>query len=276
MLKLMYITKEPEIAKIASDAGVDIIFVDMEVLGKAERQGGMDTVQSHHKPEDIGRIRDVIGDRSEILARTDPIHEYTEEQVEACIRYGADIMMLPMWRTASDLQRFVSAVHGRSKVMPLLENTDAQAHVSEALEVLGIDSMFIGLNDLHLSQKKTFMFELLTDGTVEDLISKIRPTGMPYGFGGIARPGTGMLPAECIIREHVRLGSSSVILSRSFCNTELIRDKKEIERIFQDGVREIREVEEECQNWSEDQFMENRERIRDGVARIVSAIKEKK
>ena len=192
MLKLMYITKEPEIAKIASDAGVDIIFVDMEVLGKAERQGGMDTVQSHHKPEDIGRIRDVIGDRSEIMARTDPIHEHTEDQVEACIHYGADIMMLPMWRSTSDLQRFVSAVHGRCKVMPLLENTDAQAHVSEALEVPGIDTMFIGLNDLHLSQKKTFMFELLTDGTVEDLISKIRPTGMPYGFGGIARPGTGM------------------------------------------------------------------------------------
>lgn len=276
MLKLMYITKEPEIAKIASDAGVDIIFVDMEVLGKAERQGGMDTVQSHHKPEDIGRIRDVIGDRSEIMARTDPIHEHTEDQVEACIHYGADIMMLPMWRRASDLQRFVSAVHGRCKVMPLLENTDAQAHVSEALEVPGIDTMFIGLNDLHLSQKKTFMFELLTDGTVEDLISKIRPTGMPYGFGGIARPGTGMLPAECIIREHVHLGSSSVILSRSFCNTELIRDKDEIKRIFQDGVREIREVEEDCQNWSEDQFMENRERVRDGVAWIVSAIKDKK
>ena len=276
MLKLMYITKEPEIAKIASDAGVDIIFVDMEVLGKAERQGGMDTVQSHHKPEDIGRIRDVIGDRSEIMARTDPIHEHTEDQVEACIHYGADIMMLPMWRSTSDLQRFVSAVHGRCKVMPLLENTDAQAHVSEALEVPGIDTMFIGLNDLHLSQKKTFMFELLTDGTVEDLISKIRPTGMPYGFGGIARPRTGMLPAECIIREHVRLGSSSVILSRSFCNTELIRDKDEIKRIFQDGVREIREVEEDCQNWSEDQFMENRERVRDGVARIVSAIKDKK
>ena len=276
MLKLMYITKDPEIAKIASDAGVDIIFVDMEVLGKAERQGGMDTVQSHHQPEDIGRIRDAIGDHSEILARTDPIHEHTEDQVEACIHYGANIMMLPMWRTASDLERFVSAVHGRSKVMPLLENTDAQDHVLEALEVPGIDSMFIGLNDLHLSQKKTFMFELLTDGTVEDLISKIRPTGMLYGFGGIARPGTGMLPAECIIREHIRLGSSGVILSRSFCNTELIRDKREIERIFQDGVREIREVEEECKNWSEDQFMDNRERIRECVDRIVAAKKETK
>lgn len=270
MLKLMYITKEPEIAKIASNAGVDIIFVDMEVLGKAERQGGMDTVQSHHTPEDIGRIRDAVGYRSEILARTDPIHEHTEEQIEACIRFGADYLMLPMWRTAEDLIRYTDAIHGRCRFMPLLENRDAQKNVGEALKVSGIDTMFIGLNDLHLSQKKMFMFELLTDGTVENLIQKIRPTGIPYGFGGIARPGSGMLPAEYIIREHVHLGSTSVILSRSFCNTDQITDRKEIEKIFREGVREIREVEEECTNWTEDQFMENRARLRDGVDRIVA------
>ena len=46
MLKLMYITNDPAVSEIAADAGVDRIFIDMEVLGKAERQGGMDTVQS--------------------------------------------------------------------------------------------------------------------------------------------------------------------------------------------------------------------------------------
>ena len=40
MLKLMYITNDPTVAKIAADAGVDRIFIDMEVLGTAERQGG--------------------------------------------------------------------------------------------------------------------------------------------------------------------------------------------------------------------------------------------
>lgn len=268
MLKLMYITNDPEIAKIASDAGVDRIFVDMEVLGKAERQGGLDTVQSHHKPEDIGRIRDAIGDQSEILARTDPIHDHTEEQVEECIRYGADYIMLPMWKTASDLKRFIDAIDGRRKFMPLLENKEAQENVLDALDVPGIDTMFIGLNDLHLSLKKKFMFELLTDGTVEDLVREIKPSGIPYGFGGIARPGTGMLPAECIIREHVHLGSTSVILSRSFCNTDKITDRKEIENIFREGVMEIRQVEEECSNWTEDQFEENRTIIKDRVNRI--------
>lgn len=274
MLKLMYITNDPEIAKIASDAGVDRIFVDMEVLGKAERQKGLDTVQSNHKPKDIGRIRDVIGHRSEILARTNPINPQIEEQVEECIQYGADYLMLPMWKTASDLRRYADAIASRCRFMPLLENEEARINIEEALNVEGIDTMFIGLNDLHLSQKKTFMFELLSDGTVENLVQHIRPTGIPYGFGGIARPYSGLLPAELIIREHVYLGSTNVILSRSFCNTDLITDKKEIEKIFCDGVQEIRAVEEECKNWSEDQFLENREKIRYSVEQIVKKKRE--
>ena len=32
MLKLMYITNDPAVARIAVDAGVDRIFIDMEVL----------------------------------------------------------------------------------------------------------------------------------------------------------------------------------------------------------------------------------------------------
>ena len=42
-LKLMYITNRPDVAKIAENSGVDRIFVDMEYIGKALRQGGMDT-----------------------------------------------------------------------------------------------------------------------------------------------------------------------------------------------------------------------------------------
>lgn len=32
MINLMYITKRPDIAKIAEEAGVDWIFVDMELI----------------------------------------------------------------------------------------------------------------------------------------------------------------------------------------------------------------------------------------------------
>ena len=76
------------------------------------------------------------------------------------------------------------------------------------------------------------MFELLADGTVEELCVKFKLKGIPYGFGGIAAIGKGELPAEYIIKEHYRLGSTCAILSRSFCNTNIITDMDEIRSAF--------------------------------------------
>ena len=53
MIRLMYITNDVQVARMAEEAGVDRIFVDLETLGKAERQGGMDTVQSKHTVADV-------------------------------------------------------------------------------------------------------------------------------------------------------------------------------------------------------------------------------
>ena len=82
-LKLMYITNQPKVAKIAEETGVDRVFVDMEWIGKADRQGGMDTVQSRHTLEDIASIRKVIR-KAELLVRCNPIHEASEEYTSSC------------------------------------------------------------------------------------------------------------------------------------------------------------------------------------------------
>lgn len=257
MLKLMYITNDPEVAKIAADAGVDRIFIDMEVLGKAERQGGMDTVQSHHVPEDIAKVRAAIGGSAEIMARVNPLNPNSQTEIDASIENGADVIMLPMWRTADDLRQLVSMVGGRAKAMPLLETDTAADNLPEAVKVSGIDQMLIGLNDLHLCYHQKFMFQLLVDGTVDRLCTQLHDANIPYGFGGVGRPGSGALPAEYIIGEHYRLGSRYVILSRSFCNTGKVTDLDEIRRIFADGVADIRRVERERGTWTREQFDEN-------------------
>ena len=272
MLKLMYITNDPTVAKIAADAGVDRIFIDMEVLGKAERQGGMDTVQSHHTPEDIARVRAAIGDGTEIMARVNPLNSDSQAEIDASIENGADVIMLPMWRTADDLRQLVSMVDGRAKVMPLLETDTAADNLPEAVKVSGIDQMHIGLNDLHLCYHQKFMFQLLADGTVDRLCAQLRDANIPYGFGGVGRPGSGTLPAEYIIGEHYRLGSQYVILSRSFCNTGKITDMGEIRRIFTEGVADIRRVEQECAAWTQEQFKENHRRVCACVEEIVKGL----
>ena len=75
------------------------------------------------------------------------------------------------------------------------------------------------------------------------MISSCKDKNIPYGFGGIAALGKGMLPAECIIKEHYRLGSSIVILSRSFLNTDKVTDMDYIEEYFNTEVKKIRDYE---------------------------------
>ena len=261
-LKLMYITNRPEVATIAQDAGVDRIFVDMEYIGKALRQGGMDTVQSHHTVEDVAALRPLLHS-SELMVRVNPIHEATKdycsskEEIDAVIEAGADVVMLPYFKTTDEVARFLEYVDGRAKTFPLLETPEAAAKLDEILALPGIDEMHIGLNDMSLALKLPFMFGLLADGTVDRLCEKLKTAGIPYGFGGIASPGKGALPAEYILREHYRLGSSRVILSRSFCNTAVITDPALIRSIFMNGVPELRALERECEAFTPEQYAAN-------------------
>lgn len=276
-LTLMYITNNTKIASIAQDAGVDRIWVDMEYIGKAERQGGMDTVQNHHTIDDIKRLRPVLTS-SELMVRVNPIHEATDcyidskTEIDETIEAGADIIMLPMFKTVEEIERFISYVNGRAKVQLLIETAEAVDMVDEILEIPGIDEIHIGLNDLHLAYHQKFMFELLCDGTVEMLCNKIKKAGIKYGFGGIARVGYGMLPAEFVIAEHYHLGSTAAILSRGFCDANRVSDPQTIKDIFIEGVKSIRSKEKEVSNYTIEQYEENLSVIKEKVAKIISQI----
>lgn len=250
-LKLMYITNDPGVAKITENAGVDRIFIDMEYIGKGARQGGMDTVQCHHTLEDIANVRKVVT-KAELLVRCNPIHEATEEycsskeEIDGIVAGGADIIMLPFFKTASEVKTFVELVGGRARTMLLFETPESRQNADEILAVGGIDEVFVGLNDMSLGYGMKFMFQLLADGTVEELCNKFKAKGLPYGFGGLASLTGGLLPGAKVLKEHYRLGSGCVILSRSFCNTSIITDAEEIKKIFETGLAQIRAYENEC------------------------------
>ena len=279
-LTLMYITNNVEIAKIAQKAGVDRIWIDMEYIDKEKRQGGLDTVKSHHTVEDIRIIRPYVTS-AELLVRINPVHEATdaycstEEEIEQTIEAGADVIMLPMFRTSSEVERFVKCVNGRTKTILLFETAESVENADEILSVEGIDEVHIGLNDLHLAYGKDFMFELLCDDTVKKLCEKFKNKGIKYGFGGIARVGHGMLPAEYVIAEHYHLGSTAAILSRGFCDANQIENPREVEQLFIDGVKNIRDKEKEVSDYSEDKYLENLEIIKEKVLEIVARKKQK-
>lgn len=263
-IKLMYITNRPEIALVAEQAGVDRIFVDMECIGKSERQPG-DTVKNAHTVKDIKRIRNAVK-KAELLVRCNPIHSQSKkyksskDEIDAIIAAGAQIIMLPFFKTVEEVREFVSLVNGRAKTLLLFETPESVALVDRILEIGGIDEVFIGLNDLSLGYGKRFMFEVLADGTVERLCLKFRQADIPFGFGGLASLDKGLVPGKMVLKEHYRLGSTCVILSRSFCNSEKINDLNAIRQIFNSEVKRIRDFEDRCADHAR-YFHENRESL---------------
>lgn len=261
-MNLMYITNKADIAKFAADCGVCRIFVDLEVLGKYERQGHLDTVISEHSIDDISEIRSALPN-VELLVRINPLHNGTQYEIDRVIAEGADIIMLPMFSSKEDIESVGKMINARARFIPLIETKAAAENIVSYVDSHYVSEFYIGLNDLHRDLGYKFMFELLSSGYVESLIDFIKRAGKPFGFGGIACIGEGTLPASLVLAEHARLGSSSVILSRAFhhrSNTlsELkskIDLNKEISKLYDELTvlksRNVKQTERDKQSFAE-------------------------
>ncbi len=273
-LTLMYITNNPTIALIAEKNGVERIWIDLETLGKEERQKNLHSVKSHHTLQDVEAIAKVLK-KSECMVRINPWHKMSYLEIEDVLSAGAKRIMLPMWKTVEEVDAFLNAVDNRAKTTLLLETKEAVKCIDQVLENELIDEIHIGLNDLHLSYGLTFMFELLSNGIVETLCKKFKIKKILYGFGGIAKIGEGMIPAEKIIMEHYRLGSTRAILSRSFCNTDEIKEIEKVQEIFETNIQKLRNFELLLPNIPFKEFLENKLYLVQCVDEIVKGIKEK-
>lgn len=269
-LKLMILAAEPESAKLAQDADVDRIFYDIEFIGKSERQHGRNTVKSNNTLDGIPAVRKVLT-TSELLVRTNPIHTYTAMEVDKAIEYGADVLMLPMVMDQHDVETYVRLVNGRAKVCIMIETAAAMVRLDKIMAVPGVDEVFVGLNDLHISMGLTFMFELLSGGLVEYIADKCNKVGMPFGFGGIARIGEGDLPSDNILGEHARLGSTSVILSRTFKGVVGV-DANACSIDLKEEVDKVRTRLQEIDKWNEEKHAENHVKISKAVDKVIYKI----
>lgn len=200
---------------MAVQAGVDRIFVDLELDGKVARQGHRDTVISRHTLADVRAVREVVP-AGGLLVRVNPWCENSESEIEQVIAGGADLIMLPMFTSLAEVQAFTHCVDGRAVTIGLVETPQALAKISSILDYGGLDEIYFGLNDLHLAMGLDFLFEVLAGGFLDRAAQLCRESNVSFGIGGVARIGEGDLPAELILGEHERLGSNGVILSRAF------------------------------------------------------------
>lgn len=263
-MNLMYITNNIKEAIFAEKSGVKIIFIDLERIGKLERQDHLDTFISSHTIGDISKLSKVLK-KSKILVRVNPLGDYSKKEINDVISQGADIVMLPMFTNRNEVAKFIDYVGGRAKTCLLLETAQALSRCDDILTVDGIDIIYVGLNDLHLSLKLTFMFEPLAYGLVEYLSKKILNRKIEFGFGGIAKLGGGVLSSELVLSEHVRLKSNYVILSREFRNGML----NEGEDCFVKEIQKINELYNKLCKHSEKRLLINKQNLIERVSEIV-------
>lgn len=150
-----------------------------------------------------------------------------------------------------------------------METPEAADLLDQIVEIDGIDMIHIGLNDMHLALKMKFMFQLLTDGSVDKWTRIIAQKGIMYGFGGLASLNGGTVPGRMILKEHYRLGSQMVIVSRAFCNTDNMTDLDKVRSIFNNGIADIRKMENEMNKLSKEDFKNNHKAVCDAVGIIV-------
>lgn len=233
MIELLQITNDPALARRCDAIEGVRVFVDLERLGKAERQGGWDSFISAHGLADVGRLRAVLR-RAPLMVRVNPLHEGSAREVEEVLSQGADLLMLPMFTQARELAEFCRLVDGRAPVSALLETAGALESLDDWLGTPGLWEVFVGLNDLHRSLGQRFMFEPLASGRVERVGQAARARGLRFGFGGIARLDEGLVPGRDVLAEHVRIGSQAVILSRTF---------RREDASLESGIAQLREAE---------------------------------
>ena len=266
----MILDNDIENIKIYDKSGVDRIFIDLEINGKQDRQGHLDTVISTHSQECIKNTKRVLKN-SKLLVRVNPIYENSANEISKSIQNGADIIMLPMFKTVAEVKIFIDYVDKKAKTCLLLETSESLARIDDILEIDGIDEIHIGLNDLHLALGLDFMFELMGDGLIEYMANKIKAKNIPFGIGGVARMDEGMLMGNIIIKEHIRLGSSMVILSRTFK-----RDLELDHDIIKKEIAKLQNIEKEAKNMNEDELLENKYLLKKLVKDISEIIRSKR
>lgn len=241
-LSLIYITGDANVAEFVTANGADLVMVDLETMGKHERQKGRNTWISNHTVADVEEVVSTIGSES-VIVRTDPPSDGLGKQVADCKAVGASVFMLPMYSSARQVRDYLKVVGQNSQVIPLAETTGSIECFEDVCSLPEVQRIHVGLNDLQISSGGHFLFEPLETGLLDHLSSVALASGTAFGFGGIARLSEGVIPAELILAEHVRIKSSAVILSRTFRLGDGGDDEEARNTTFATAVSELRRLE---------------------------------
>ncbi len=210
-MDLLLFTVDPAWGRDVVAAGAAGIVVDWERRGKHRRQAGEGTQINSDTLEDLVRMRAATDGR--LLCRIDAAGPWTAREVANAVAAGADEILLPMVRTAEEVDRVLDLVAGRCGLGILVETQDAVDRVAE-LARRPLSRIYVGLNDLRIDRRSQELFRPFVDGTVDAVRAAV---GTPFGVGGLTLPGGGFpVPGMVLAAELVRLRTDFTFLRRSF------------------------------------------------------------
>lgn len=214
---LTLFTNNPDLAARADEAGINRIGLDLEVIGKNERQGHLKTWISDHKEAQLPALRQSL-QHAKLFVRTNPIHEGSRAEIDRLIAAGAEVLMLPYFKEVKEAATFIELIDGRAEVSLLVETAASAVRIEEIVKLAGIDEIHIGLNDLYLSLGLQNHFELFRYTFMNFLADVVHGAGIPFGFGGIARFQDDRLPmpADLVYAQYARLKGDRALVSRVF------------------------------------------------------------
>lgn len=213
-------TNDAALASLADVAGVDRVGLDLEVHGKAERQPqNLATWISPHREDQLPDLRAALR-RAQLFCRINPVNPGTEDEIERLIAHGVRVLMLPMFTTTGEVERFVNLVRGRATTVLLLENTTAAERIDEIVRVPGVCEVHVGINDLTLSlgRPNANRFAVLASDLMLRVSDAVHWAGLRFGVGGIGRAmqNDSAIPADLIYAQYPRLGATAALIARSF------------------------------------------------------------
>ena len=209
--ELALFSVEPERIAAAVAAGVRSVIVDWEYRDKAARQAGADTEINRFGVGDLSRVRAATD--ANVIVRINAFGPDTRHEVRLAVDGGADEILLPMVRTANEVDATLEHDADRCRLGILVE-TVAACDIAPALGRLPLSRVYVGFNDLAIDRRSCSIFEPVVDGTVE----RVRPNfDVPFGFAGLTRVDRGEpIPCRLLIAEMVRDRCSFSFLRRSF------------------------------------------------------------
>tara|TARA_B100000989_G_scaffold292510_1_gene268554 strand:+ start:587 stop:1423 length:837 start_codon:yes stop_codon:yes gene_type:complete len=272
MINLFYITNNVIEAQIVDDLDIDWIFIDLETIGKKDRQNGRDTVLSNHNIDDIQKIKSRVNN-TKILVRCNPIGKWSKDEFDEINLRGSkiDMVMLPYFKTIDEVKTFIELLDtSKMEAALLIETMDAISNLEKIIKIFPFKYMHIGLNDLHIERGTFFMFEPFIDGLITKITSICKENNQNFGIGGIGKIGTNLSPSpECVLNEHLRLNSNGVILSRSFKGNFNEKEKVLFRKRLSKSVEDLRNYEKLAKTLDSKQLLESYKLMKTDIEKTI-------